>query len=158
VEKPIQMLIMGETRTVASQLVAIWSALEVQLSAGKANCSLLSRFQVQRLSMLLLWRLGKKSSGCVSLVCLVSASVASPPLQLHADFRLNTDTGATAHMTPHRHWLRDYKPYVVPIKLANGGVVYSEGVGSLRFKPRVNGVELGSVQFSTSPGCTSGYL
>lgn len=32
------------------------------------------------------------------------------PLQLDTDFRLNTDTGATAHMTPHRHWLRNYEP------------------------------------------------
>ncbi|KIM71204.1 hypothetical protein PILCRDRAFT_830502, partial [Piloderma croceum F 1598] len=31
----------------------------------------------------------------------------------------NADTGATSHMTPHRHWLIDYKPYVVPIKLAD---------------------------------------
>jgi hypothetical protein len=77
-----------------------------------------------------------------------SASIDSPPLQLDADFRLNTDTGATAHMTPHRHWLSQYKPYVVPIRLANGEVVYSAGVGVLRFRPRVNGVELGPIQFS----------
>lgn len=48
------------------------------------------------------------------------ASLDSPPLQLDADFRLSTGTGATAHMTPHRHWLSQYKPYVVPIQLANG--------------------------------------
>jgi hypothetical protein len=80
--------------------------------------------------------------------CNYSASASPPPLQLSADFRLNTDTGATAHMMPHRHWLRDYTPHVVPIKLANGGLVYSEGIGSLQFKPQVEGVWLGPVQFS----------
>jgi hypothetical protein len=78
--------------------------------------------------------------------CNFNASAASPPLQLDADFRINTDTGATSHMTPHRHWLHEYTPYVVPIKLANGGVVYSQGIGSIRFV--VNGVWLGPVQFS----------
>ena len=30
-------------------------------------------------------------------------------------FNWNTDTGATSHMTPHRHWIRNYTPYRVPI-------------------------------------------
>jgi hypothetical protein len=31
-------------------------------------------------------------------------------LQLDADVDWNADTGATSHMTPHRHWLRNYMP------------------------------------------------
>ncbi|OAX31565.1 hypothetical protein K503DRAFT_703531 [Rhizopogon vinicolor AM-OR11-026] len=32
------------------------------------------------------------------------------PLQLDACVEWNTDTGATSHMTPHCHWLRNYVP------------------------------------------------
>jgi len=77
-----------------------------------------------------------------------SALEGHSPLQLDAGFRLTTDTGATAHMTPHRHWLRNYSPLRVPVKLANGEIVYSEGVGSLRFKPLVDGVWMRSVEFT----------
>lgn len=48
------------------------------------------------------------------------------------------DTGATSHMTPHREWFWSYEPYVVPIRLANGTVVHSEGVGLVRFKPAID--------------------
>jgi hypothetical protein len=51
----------------------------------------------------------------------------------------NTDTGATSHMTPHKSWLRNYTPYKVPIKLADSRVIYSEGVGSVLFRPLING-------------------
>jgi len=44
------------------------------------------------------------------------------------------DSGATSHMTPHRVWFHDYKPYVVPIRLANGVIIRSEGVGTIIFK------------------------
>jgi len=84
-----------------------------------------------------------------------SALEAHSPLQLDAGFRLNTDTGATAHMTPHRHWLRNYSALRVPVKLANGEIVYSEGVGSLRFKPLVDGVWMRSVHQSATCPSTS---
>jgi len=45
------------------------------------------------------------------------------------------DTGASSHMTPHRHWFASYTPYVVPVRLADGKVIMSAGVGSVRFKP-----------------------
>ena len=32
------------------------------------------------------------------------------PLQLDADFNWIPDSGATSHMTPHRHWIRNYVP------------------------------------------------
>jgi hypothetical protein len=51
----------------------------------------------------------------------------------------NADTGATSHMTPHHHWLIDYKPHEVPIKLADNTIVYSAGVGSVVFDPIIKG-------------------
>ena len=53
----------------------------------------------------------------------------------------NTDTGASSHMTPHRHWFRSYSPHSVPIRLANSHIVYSSGLGSVVFQPAaVDGV------------------
>ena len=52
------------------------------------------------------------------------------PLQLDAHADWNADTGATSHMTPHRHWLRNYAPKRVAIKLADNNIVYSTGVGT----------------------------
>ena len=51
----------------------------------------------------------------------------------------NTDTGATSHMTPNRHWIRGLTPYRVPIRLADNRVIYSEGIGSIIFRPIING-------------------
>lgn len=51
----------------------------------------------------------------------------------------NADTGATSHMTSHRHWFYEYTPYRTPIRLANDCIVYSAGLGSVRFEPVVNG-------------------
>jgi hypothetical protein len=42
-----------------------------------------------------------------------------------------SDSGATSHMTPHRVWFKEYTPYVVPIRIANGDIIYSEGMGSV---------------------------
>lgn len=41
------------------------------------------------------------------------------------------DTGATSHMTPHRHWFNQYKPHKVPVRLANDCIVYSAGIGTV---------------------------
>ena len=49
------------------------------------------------------------------------------------------DTGATRHMTPHRHWFVSYSPYSVPIRLADNTVIHSTGIGSVRFLPLLNG-------------------
>ncbi|KAI0038452.1 hypothetical protein FA95DRAFT_1505672, partial [Auriscalpium vulgare] len=51
------------------------------------------------------------------------------PLQSDANFDWNADTGATFHMTPHQHWLRNYTPLCLPIRLADHTCVYSAGVG-----------------------------
>ena len=42
-------------------------------------------------------------------------------------------------MTPHRHWLRNYKPFRIPIRLANNQVIYSVGMGTVRFQPTLGG-------------------
>jgi hypothetical protein len=64
-----------------------------------------------------------------------SSSSPSPstPLQLDSDFNWLADTGATSHMTPHRHWFKSYAPHKIPICLANNSVVYSAGIGSVVF-------------------------
>jgi hypothetical protein len=59
----------------------------------------------------------------------------------------NANTGATSHMTSHCQWLLDYKPYVVPIRLADNTIVYLAGVGSVVFNPIIKGKKCCSVQF-----------
>jgi len=70
------------------------------------------------------------------------------PLQLDADIYWNADTGATAHMTPHRHWICNYTPKCVPVKLADNKVVYSAGVGSVVFVPVIRGRKQRPVEFT----------
>ena len=61
------------------------------------------------------------------------------PLILDAGSDWNTDTGATCHMTPHRHWFNSYKPQSTPIRLANNQIIHSAEIGSVCFQPVVNG-------------------
>ncbi|KAF8224408.1 hypothetical protein L208DRAFT_1060296, partial [Tricholoma matsutake] len=70
------------------------------------------------------------------------------PLSYKANYDWNTDSGATSHMTPHKHWIRNYKPLHIPIKLADHTIIYSAGVGSILFKPFINRVESQSILFS----------
>ncbi|KAF7768459.1 hypothetical protein Agabi119p4_7702 [Agaricus bisporus var. burnettii] len=77
-----------------------------------------------------------------------SSSSPSLPLQLDADFFWLADTGATSHMTPHRHWFKSYSPHRIPIRLADNSTVYSAGVGSVVFQPVVNGKETRAVEFT----------
>ena len=70
-----------------------------------------------------------------------SALPASPSLLDVADDAWNADTGATSHMTPHRHFFASYTPFRTPVRLADGNVIYSEGVGSVVFEPVIEGVE-----------------
>ena len=72
----------------------------------------------------------------------------SSPLQLNADFHWLADTGATSHMTPHRHWFKSYTHFRTPVCLANNTVIYSAGVGNVVFEPIVNGKPLKAVEFS----------
>ena len=61
------------------------------------------------------------------------------PLLSDAGTDFIADTGATRHMTPHRHFFHSYTPCRIPIRLANHKVVHSTGRGSIRFQPVVNG-------------------
>ena len=51
-------------------------------------------------------------------------------------------------MTPHRHWVRNYSPLRIPIRLADSSIVYSSGVGTVVFNPVVGGTALRPVEFS----------
>ncbi len=70
------------------------------------------------------------------------------PLELDAHVDWTADTGATSHMTPHRHWLRNYTPCRIPIRLADHSIVFSAGVGSVVFIPKVGEKVLRSVEFT----------
>ena len=61
----------------------------------------------------------------------LSAHIAS-----NASYLWCTDPGASAHMTPHHHWFKELKPHKVPIELADNSVVYSEGIGTVIFRPK----------------------
>jgi len=70
------------------------------------------------------------------------------PLQLDADVHWNADTGATAHMTPHHHWIHNYTSKHIPVKLADNQVMYSAGVGSVVFEPVIGARKQRPVEFS----------
>jgi len=63
-------------------------------------------------------------------------------------FHWNTDTGATSHMTPYRHWFCNYTPYRVPIRLADNRVIYSQGVGNIVFRPMINNQVVRDIEIS----------
>ena len=77
-----------------------------------------------------------------------TSSFYSSPIQSETYTSWNADTGASSHMTPHRHWLRNYKPHCIEISLADGSVIYSEGIGSVQFEPVINGRTMQVVEFS----------
>jgi len=72
------------------------------------------------------------------------------PLQLDACVDWNADTGATSHMTSHRHWLRNYVPKRVPIKLADNKTINSAGEVTVVFNPIVNGQAVRPLEFHES--------
>lgn len=62
------------------------------------------------------------SAGAPTLPALSDASLASnpfPPSTVLNTHFWNADTGATSHITPHRHWLRNYRAHRVPAELAD---------------------------------------
>ena len=80
-----------------------------------------------------------------------SAALPSTPLSAVLDASSadwTADTGATAHMTPHRHWFASYTPCNVPIRLADSKVVYAAGIGTVRFRPCVEGQQLRVGEFT----------
>jgi hypothetical protein len=65
-----------------------------------------------------------------------------------ADHDWCADSGASAHMTCHRHWFVDYKVHKVPIELADNTVVHSAGIGSVMFHPVVDGKQYTPLLFT----------
>ena len=63
-------------------------------------------------------------------------------------YQWNTDTGATSTMTQHKLWIRNYKPYKVPVRLADHSIIYSEGIGSVYYRPLINGQQAGDIEFT----------
>src|SRR3984957_17856647 len=70
----------------------------------------------------------------------LSSSTRSQWLKSRACADWNTDTGASSHMTPHKHWFRSYSPHVVAVKLADHSTIYSAGIGSVEFQPVIDGI------------------
>ena len=68
-----------------------------------------------------------------------AANASVPPSPDTLSDSWNEDTGATSHMTPHRHWFRTYTPFGTPVRLANGQLIHSTGVGTVQFEPVING-------------------
>jgi len=64
-----------------------------------------------------------------------NTSASSTSSSTPSNFDWLADTGATSHMTPHRHWVRNYMPLRGAIKLADNSTVYSAGVGTVVFSP-----------------------
>ena len=87
-------------------------------------------------------------AGNASTASFSAFALSSTPLQLNAEFDWIADTGATSHMTPHRHWIRNFRPLVIPIQLADHQVVYSTGVGTVQFAPVVDGSQRRTLEFS----------
>jgi len=77
-----------------------------------------------------------------------NASLCSPDSLARTDMEWTADSGASAHMTPNRNYLHEYSPYCVPIRLADGNVVYSKGVGVVHFIPDVGGKDAKIVTFT----------
>ncbi|KAF9470394.1 hypothetical protein BDN70DRAFT_763338, partial [Pholiota conissans] len=51
-------------------------------------------------------------------------------------------------MTPHLNWIRNYQPYRVPIRLADSRIIYSEGMGTVKFRPIIDGKTIRDVEFT----------
>lgn len=79
-----------------------------------------------------------------------NASTIQHAFGTSADHRFdwNTDSGATAHMTPHRHWFKTYTKMRKPVRLADHNIVYTEGVGSVVFRPVIDGKQTRVVEFA----------
>jgi hypothetical protein len=66
----------------------------------------------------------------------LSSSERSKWLSSKASTNWNADTGASSHMTPHRHWFSSYSPHIIPIRVADGFIIHSAGIGSVVFQPK----------------------
>ena len=53
-----------------------------------------------------------------------------------------------SHIIPHKNWICNYRPYRVPVKLADHRIIYFEGVGSILFRPIKNEKQYRNVEFT----------
>jgi len=79
---------------------------------------------------------------------LTMAGAQLPSLDDVADGLWITDTGATAHMTPHQAFFVTSEPCSTPVRVANGNIVRAAGVGTVVFVPRQGGVDKPAVGFT----------
>src|ERR1700748_1730472 len=56
-----------------------------------------------------------------------------PSPNAHPKVQWCADSGASSHMTPHRNWFEHYEPWIVPVRVANGTLLKSAGIGSVSF-------------------------
>ena len=63
-------------------------------------------------------------------------------------FHWNADTEAMSHMTLYNNWIRNYRPYRMPVKLADYRIIYSKGIRSILFRPVKNGKKYKDVEFT----------
>src|SRR5467141_1473569 len=64
-----------------------------------------------------------------------ASAPSTSPSPIPPNFDWLADTGVTSHMTPHHHWVWNYSPLRIPIRLADNSIVYSSGVGTVVFNP-----------------------
>ena len=76
-----------------------------------------------------------EAAGSASTITSLSSHLSAHIIS-NASYLWYTDSGASAHMTPHRHWFKELKLHKVPIKLADNSVVYYEGIGTVIFQPK----------------------
>jgi hypothetical protein len=92
------------------------------------------------------WNHFKVHGGAWSLRCFhQSTSVVCNRIQSKLGF---PDAGASRHMTPHRHWIRNSIPHCIEVKLADGSSIYSQGKGTVLFEPIIDGQVAQIVEFS----------
>src|SRR6266704_1936471 len=78
-----------------------------------------------------------------------ASAPSTSPSPIPPNFDWLADTGATSHMTPHRHWVRNYSPFCILIKLADNSIVYLSGEGTVVFNPvMMDGKALQPVEFT----------
>jgi len=80
-------------------------------------------------------------------IALASALFSALSLDSHFS-SWNTDIGTSAHMTFNCHWMHNMMLHCIPIHLADGAVVYSEGISTVQFSPVVHGQEMAKLEFT----------
>ena len=59
----------------------------------------------------------------------------------------NVNIGTSAYMTFNCHWMHNLKSHYILIRLADGSMIYSKGVGTMQFNPVLGGKEMVPLDF-----------